>query len=409
MRPPAAAVEASVWRAFLFEASLSRCPSSCSTWTLRRSTATFRATMPASRAATTTIHRTPPATSGRARARGLLRGRADRLARDQPERRLTAAHAHREVWRADAPPRLCGEEALDDPVLEGVEADDGDPAPRPEHPDGGGQRPLERVELVVDSNSQSLEDTLRGMAVPETAGSGNGSFDRLDQVGGALEGTLCAAANDRLCDLTPEALLPIAAEDQGELALVPLVHHVLSGDRPRGIHTHVERRIDRVREPALGPVDLHARDTEVKEDRVGFDVVVCELGEDDPEVAPEEAPLDPGLPLEVLEVRLDGRVAVDGDEAALALQIGGEQPCMPARAERCVDDGLARPHGEELAHLVREDGNVVSPASLQGARQQAQHSLRPLSAACARPRDPRSRRDRGRRRRRRRGPGRRAR
>ena len=52
---------------------------------------------------------------------------------------------------------------------------------------------------------------------------------------------------------------------------------------------------------------------------------------------------------------------------------------MAARAERRVDDGLARADGEELAHLVGEDGDVVSCAC--SARRSAACSALP-STAC---------------------------
>ena len=56
---------------------------------------------------------------------------------------------------------------------------------------------------------------------------------------------------------------------------------------------------------------------------------------------------------------------------------------MAAGAEGGVDDGLARLHGEELAHLVGEDGDVISRVSLQDVRQHALRSLRPRAAARA--------------------------
>ena len=129
-----------------------------------------------------------------------------------------------------------------------------------------------------------------------------------------------AAPNDRPCDLAREALLAVAAEDRRELALVPLVHDVLRAEVAGGIHAHVERRVDRVREAALGPVDLHARDAEVEQDRVGLDAVAGELGEHDAKLAAQEARLDAGLALEALEVRPHRGIAVDRDEAALALR-----------------------------------------------------------------------------------------
>ena len=99
--------------------------------------------------------------------------------------------------------------------------------------------------------------------------------------------------------------------------------------------------------------------------------------QDERELAAEEPGLDAaGGRLEAVEVDAGVRVAVDRDQLPLAAEVGGEQARMAAGAERAVDDGLARAHVEELAHLLREDGNVIS-ASLQGVRQHRLRSLRP--------------------------------
>ena len=113
--------------------------------------------------------------------------------------------------------------------------------------------------------------------------------------------------------------------------------------------------------------------------------------------------LHAGALLEALEVRAHRRVAVDRDQLAAALEVGGEQRGVAAGAEGRVDDGLPRAHGERLAHLRGENGDVISRAWLQDVRQHAPHSLRPRRARAARRRDPRSRGGRGRPRRRRRG------
>ena len=65
---------------------------------------------------------------------------------------------------------------------------------------------------------------------------------------------------------------------------------------------------------------------------------------------------------EAVEVRPRARVAVDRDQLAAALEVGGEQRRVPAGAEGRVDDRLAGLHREQLAHLVGENGDVVSRA-----------------------------------------------
>ncbi len=169
------------------------------------------------------------------------------------------------------------------------------------------------------------------------------------------------------------------------------------------VHAHVERRVGRVRETALRPVDLHARDAEVEQDRVRVDAVVGQLVEDDRGLAAQEARLDARVALEPFEVRAHGRVAVDRDEATVALQVSSEHRGVAAGAEGGVDDGLPGLDREELAHLLGEDGNVISLVWLQDVRQHLLRSLPLLSAPCARRRGPRSPGDPSRPRRRRSG------
>jgi hypothetical protein len=339
------------------------------------------------------LDRRPKLRRGRARVLGgLLRRRAHGFARQETHRGLVPADADGKLGRARAPAYLGGEKPLDHPVFERVEADDGEPTAGPEHRERRRKRALERVELFVHGDPQRLKDALRRMAVAEAARGRDRRLHDVDQLAGPLEWLLLPPAHDRLRDLPCEALLAIATEDRRQLALVPLVDDLARAQLARRIHPHVEGRVDCIREAALGTVDLHARDAEVEEDRIGLDAVRAELREDDGELASQEAGLHPCFTLEALEERAHGRIAVDGDEPPPALEVGGEQARVSARAEGRVDDGLAGAHGEQPSHLAREDGDVISPASLQGARQQAPHSLPPLRVASAMRPGPRSRR-----------------
>ena len=152
----------------------------------------------------------------------------------------------------------------------------------------------------------------------------------------------------------------------------------------RRVHPHVERRVGRVREAALGPVDLHRRDAEIEQDRVRADAVRSELRQHDREVAAQEAHLDPRCRLEAVEVRLRARVAVDRDELAPAREVLREEPRVPAGAEGCVDDRLPGPNGEELAHLVGENGDVIRVRVRQDVRQHVRRSLRRHAGAAPR-------------------------
>ena len=87
-------------------------------------------------------------------------------------------------------------------------------------------------------------------------------------------------------------------------------------------------------------------------------------------------------PLEALEVRADGRVAVDRDVAAAALEVGREQRRVAAGAEGAVDDGLAGAHGRAAAALPRRGRE--GDQSLFAARRSATSSALPSTSASSR-------------------------
>src|SRR4029453_10846944 len=91
----------------------------------------------------------------------------DGLRREDARIGLFAADADRKLRRARASLCAIAEEPLHDPVLERVEADDGDPAARAQHLERRREPGLERLELVVHLDPQRLEDTLRRMTFPE--------------------------------------------------------------------------------------------------------------------------------------------------------------------------------------------------------------------------------------------------
>ena len=206
------------------------------------------------------------------------------------------------------------------------------------------------VGSACSSDSSSSLTTIRsawktrlaGCPSPKRRGAGMAARTTSTRSVVRSNGCSAAPADDGPGDLPREALLAVAAEDVGELALAQLVDDVGGRPRRRDVHAHVERRIGRVREAALGPVDLHARDAEVEEDRVGLDVVVGQLAEHDGEVAAQEPRLDARVPLEPLEVRAHAGVAVDGDEAPPAAEVGREQlawPPAPKVASTTVSPG----------------------------------------------------------------------
>ncbi len=158
-----------------------------------------------------------------------------------------------------------------------MEADHGEAAAGAQHRDGGRKCGLELAELVVDGDAERLEDALRGMPFPEPGRRRDRRLDHVDEIAGAEERPLGASPHDRAGDRTGVPLLAEAAEDRRELALVPRVDDRRGRHLARRIHPHVERGVGGVGEAALGPVDLHRRDPDVEQDRVGLDVVRGQL------------------------------------------------------------------------------------------------------------------------------------
>ena len=129
------------------------------------------------------------------------------------------ADADGEVGRADAAALALAHELLGLAVLERVETDDREAAAGAEHLEGGGERVLELAQLVVDGNSQRLEDPLGRMPVAEARRRGNRGPDDLDELAGPLDRPPAALASDRLRDLTRVPLLAVALEDLREVVV----------------------------------------------------------------------------------------------------------------------------------------------------------------------------------------------
>src|SRR5436190_12572659 len=270
--------------------------------------------------------------------RPLARAGTDRLPRERPQLRLLAALANRKVGWALAAALEVAHEALDEPVFEGVEADHGEPSARTEHRECRRKGGLERAELVVDRDAQRLEDAFRRMSVSEAGRGGNRGLDRLHKVARPLERLLLAAAHDRLRNLPGVALLAVPLEDRRQVTFVRFVHDAGGADVGGRIHAHVERRVRRVREAPFRTVDLHRRDAEVEQDRVGLDTVLCKLLEHDGEVAAKEARLDAGAFREAVEVRACPGIAIDRNQLAASLERRREQRRVAARTKGRVDD-----------------------------------------------------------------------
>src|SRR6188472_4768359 len=96
--------------------------------------------------------------------RDLLGAGSNGAAGQQLGFRLAAADTDRQLRRANATASALGEEALGAAVLERVESDRGEAAAERQHRPGARQRVVERVELTVDGDPDSLEAALGRVA-----------------------------------------------------------------------------------------------------------------------------------------------------------------------------------------------------------------------------------------------------
>ena len=247
---------------------------------------------------------------------------------------------------------------------------------RPEQLERCGQRALEGAELVVDLDAERLEDPLRRMALAEPGRRRHRLLDHLDQVAGALERLLRAAAHDGPRDLARVTLLAVAAEDVRELPLVRLVDDVggasASADGSMRMSSGASAAYEKPRSGRSSCIDETPRSSRTASARTPFPARPSSTCENSPW---SRRALTDGRAAEALEVRRDRRVAVDRDQLPLAAQPPDEQLGVAARAEGAVDDRLARPRVERGEHLVGEDGDVVS-LGWQDARQHLPRSLR---------------------------------
>src|SRR4051794_33303727 len=311
--------------------------------------------------------------------RDLARRRRDSTAGYEFALRHATAAADWQVGRTDTALRPIGEEPLHPAILEGVEGDAGDPAARAQEVPRARERGVELVELLVDGDSQRLEDALGRVAGGEAHGRGHGGGDGLDELARGPEGPGAAhAPDDRPRDGRRVALLPERAEEAGEAALVPLVDDLGGGEFVVGVHAHVQRGVEGVGEPPLPRVDLHGGHAEVEVHEVGLDPLLGQQLEPVREGGADEAHLARDLVGELEEAVAGDGVAVDRDERPRRPEPLGDEPGVAAGAEGAVHDDVPRPRACEVDELAGQDGDVQ-----HGHVKQCGHSAAPSPAAMS--------------------------
>ncbi len=220
---------------------------------------------------------------------------------------------------------------------------------------GRRNRVCEHVELRIHLDAQRLEHAL-GRVTGALRRCGRRRDQDLDELAGARDRLLLTRVDDEAGVAAGELLLAVAFEDAAEVALAVGGDHVSGGDTLRLIHPHVERGVLRIREPALGLVELQGRDAEIEQDprsalRVQPDLVVHRVHESDAITEASEP-----LPRDAQRVG----VAVESDQTDVREAF---EQCLgvASHAEGGIDEHRSvRLEGgsEQLDTAVEQDGGV---------------------------------------------------
>ena len=186
-------------------------------------------------------------------ALGLVRGRRPGAPLEQADGGLGTAGA-RQARRADAAAGLrVAQLLLHQPVLERVVRHDRQTATGSERRHGAVEGVRELVQLAVHLDADRLEGALGGVAAAAAGRCGDRVAHDLRELLGVGDRP---RRHDRPGDACGVPLLPVGADDAGELVRVVAVDDVVRGDRLTTVHPHVERSSRPVREAALGDVQL---------------------------------------------------------------------------------------------------------------------------------------------------------
>src|SRR5690242_9273083 len=197
-------------------------------------------------------------------ARLLVFAGHDGVACEDAQAGRAAADARWKLRRADAAALFGLEEALDDAILQGMEADDGEPAAGSEQVQRGGKRGLQTAQLVVDGDAQSLEGARGG--VDAAGATVNNAGNQSRQLAGARDGRAGAPLDDAPGDGARAPLLTVAVEHIRQRGFIQHVDQIGGGWATCGIEAHVQRGVGGEAEAALAVGELVGGEAEVEQD-----------------------------------------------------------------------------------------------------------------------------------------------
>ncbi len=207
------------------------------------------------------------AAAGRVSGSLFLRG-GNRLARDDAQLGFAPTLTDRPLRRARTVLTALPEEPLYDPVLQGMEGDNADPAARIQDPDGGAQSLLELIQLMVDRDPKGLERLRCGMNPAMAVGFGHRRADHLGQPGRGGNGRLLPLSGNPGNDGAGKALLAESKEDIGQLGRFGPVHQVGGGAWKIAPQPHVQGFIAVEGKASAAGLVVVSGDPEVHEDEV---------------------------------------------------------------------------------------------------------------------------------------------
>lgn len=261
--------------------------------------------------------------------------------------------ARKHTKRCFRPRRLFPERHLHHPILQRVKADHRNPPARGEMGGKTVEKIGERLEFPVYGDPERLEHPGGRMDRPRPRFPGDGRFDQVRKLGGALDPFPLSLRNEVARDPPRKSLLPEPEEDVGQLPFgrTPKDLAGTGAARP-GIPPHVQGAVAAEREPAGRIVQLRGGYPQVQQHpvehpssrRLAQPSEVGVVGPDHP---------DPGKPAEAPgSHRKHRRVVVGADEKARGPYSLRDLFRVSARARGPVEEYLSGNGGQQSQSLL---------------------------------------------------------
>ena len=235
-----------------------------------------------------------------------------------------------------------GEELFDDPILERVKRDHGEPPARSEPPIEDVERRPQISKFVVNGDPQSLERPRGEMQPAPPVVRRNDRGDDLDKFERADDVAATPRGHHGLGDAPGVTFFAVLHQDLGQVVLAPAVDDLRGRQFLAIVEPHVERPVEAVAEPAQRIVDRQGRKTQIEKRRVNRPEVT---GEEDPLGVPVVLADKHGARTETFEMspgRFKRRfVKIEPQQSAVRRRPFEDRRSVTAGADRAIDDVIA--------------------------------------------------------------------